>query len=323
MDIKQIINQIKTKMDTVGGLKSVIYVACGGSNAAIYPSKYMLERETKAIGTSLFNSSEFVSLPPKSLDERCICIICSMKATAETVEAVKVANAKGAVTISMTGFPDSAMAQNGQYTIVYSHGDNQIYSQGNQAMALKLGFEILYQFENYPHYQEAMAAYCHIDKIIADSKINMKTAAEKFGNDFKHDEIFYVLANGPLLGTAYTMACCHLQEMQCRHAVTMHSGEYFHGPFETTDEKLAMILLMCTGSTRVLDERALTFMKKYARHFIVIDAKNTGIEVIDAKVAEYFNSVIMIPIERFFVSVMANVRGVSMEDRRYMWKVEY
>ena len=323
MEIKQIISEIKTKMDSVGGLKAVYFVACGGSNAAIYPGKYLLENEAKGITTGLFNSSEFVFSAPKALDERCICVICSLKATAETVEAVKFANAKGAVTISMTGFPDTAMANVGQYVVVYSNGDDQIYSQANQALALKLGFEILYQFENYPHYEAAMEAYGHIDRIVADSKKNMKPAAEKFARDFKDDEVFYVLASGPLYGTAYTMSCCHLMEMQCRHAVTMHSGEYFHGPFETTDKQLAMVLLMSSGRTRPLDERALTFMKKYAEHYLVIDAKDTGIEEIDANVAEYFNSVVMIPIERFFVSEMAEVRGHSMDYRRYMWKVEY
>ena len=31
----------------------------------------------------------------------------------------------------------------------------------------------------------------------------------------------------------------------------------------------------------------------------------------------------MIPIERYYVSVMADERGRSMDDRTYMWKVEY
>lgn len=323
MNIKEIISDIKNKMDSNGGLKSVYFVGCGGSMAAISLAKYMLDSEAKSIGTKIYNSDEFVNATPKSVDEHCICIICSLKATAETVEAVKVANAKGAVTIAMTGFSDSDMAKNGQYAVIYSNGDNQVYSKGNQALALKIAFEILHQFENYPHYEVAMAAYDHIDDIIHNSKEKMKGAAEQFAEEFKDDDIFYVLGCGPIYGTAYSMANCHLMEMQGRHAVLLHCGDYFHGPFETTDKDLAMILLMGIGRTRALDERALKFMKKYAKHYIVIDAKDTGIEVIDENVVEFFNSIIMIPIERFFVSEMADVRGHSMDYRRYMWKVEY
>lgn len=324
MEIKKIISEIKGRIDKAGGrLKGVYFVACGGSQAAIYPAKYLLDCEAKEFGAKIYNSDEFVHATPKSLDERCICIICSLKATAETVEAVKVANAKGAITIAMTGFSDTAMAQNGQYVVVYSNGDEQIYSQANQANVLKLGFEILHQFEQYPHYKAAMAAFDHIDDIIEKAKKDMLPAAQNFARNFQDDPVFYVLASGPLYGTAYTMASCHLMEMQCRHAVMVHSGDYFHGPFETTDEKLAIVLLMSSGRTRGLDERALTFLKKYAAHYMVLDITDTGIDVIDTRIAEYFNSVIMIPLERFFVAEMAKVRDRSMDFRRYMWKVEY
>lgn len=323
MDIQNIIAEIKLKMEQAGGLKAVYFVACGGSQAAIYPAKYLIDSEAKNIGTKIYNSNEFVHTAPKSLDERCICIICSLKATAETVEAVKTANKKGAVTIAMTGFPDTDMAKNGRYVVLYSSGDEQVYSKANQATALKLAFEILYQFEGYQYYQEAMEAYSHLDQIIADAKQSMLPAARKFAEKYRSDEVFYVLGSGPLTGTAYTMACCHLMEMQCRHAVMLHCGEYFHGPFETTDKNLALILLMGTGRTRALDERVLRFLKTYAGRFWVIDTADTGISAIDEHVAEFFNSVVMIPIERFFVSQMAELRGRSMDDRKYMWKVEY
>ena len=50
-------------------------------------------------------------------------------------------------------------------------------------------------------------------------------------------------------------------EMQWKHAVCMHDGEYLHGPFETTDKSLPMVLLMDEGRTRALDERCLTFFR--------------------------------------------------------------
>ena len=44
---------------------------------------------------------------------------------------------------------------------------------------------------------------------------------------------------------------------------------------------------------------------------------------IDPSVAEFFNPVVMIPIERYYVSQLAEKTGHSMDERRYMWKVEY
>ena len=322
-NIKNIVSEIKEKLEKKGGLKHVDFIACGGSKAAIFPGLYLLQSEAKTFGATTYTSNEFVHATPKELDERCIAIICSLKATPETVEAVKVANSKGALTIAMTGNNETLMAKTGQYVVTYSNGDNQIYSQSNQSNVLRIGFEILKQFENYENYDIAMKAYNYIDEIIEEGKKNILETAKKWAEKNKDEEIFYVLASGSNYGVAYSMCCCHFMEMQWKHAVCLHTGEYFHGPFETTDKNLSMILLMGEGRTRVLDERCLKFLKTYAENYIVIDFKELNKERIDSKVVEFFNPIVMIPIERYYVSQMAEIRNHSMDERRYMWKVEY
>ena len=168
-----------------------------------------------------------------------------------------------------------------------------------------------------------MSAYDYLDDIISKGKAAMLPIAEKFARDYKDDSVFYVVASGPAYATAYTMACCHLMEMQCKHAVCLHSGEYFHGPFETTDESVPLILIKTVGKTRPLDERVERFIEKYAPRRLVLDMQELDIGVIDENVVEYFASSIMIPIERFIVSTMAELRGRSMNERRYMWQFEY
>ncbi|MCC3358939.1 SIS domain-containing protein [Bacillus sp. REN16] len=323
MQVKDIIRDAKGKIDHVGGLKHVYFVACGGSQAAIFCGHYLLNKEATTFGSSIYNSSEFLNATPAMLDKRCIVVLCSLNATAETVEAVKLSREKGAITIAMTGFPDTEMAKNGEYVVVYSNGDEQIYSQSNQSNALRIGFEILHQFENYPKYEAAIDSFTKIDQIVANGKKYIERIANDFAKEYKDDETFYVMASGPMYSTAYTMSYCHLMEMQWKHAIPMHSGEYFHGPFETTDKNLPIILFVSEGSTRQLDERALTFLNKYADRVTVIDAKELGVNIIDDRVVEFFNSVIMIPIERNIVSRMAEIRNHSMDMRRYMWKVEY
>lgn len=322
--IHEMIAEIKGRMDAEGGLKAVYFVACGGSQAAIFPGKYLLDCEAKNLSVKIYNSNEFVYKTPRALDKNCLVICCSLKATPETVDAVNVANRAGAVTIAMTGSPDTGMAEVGQYVVIYSNGDEQIYSQSNQSKSLHIAFEILHQFEGYAHYQKAMEAYDQIDELVAKGKRHFLPLAQEFAKRFQHDEVFHILGAGPLWGTMYSMVNCHLMEMQGRHAVAIHSGEYFHGPFEPTDDELAIVLLMATGSTRFLDERVRKFLDEHAGRHMVIDAAELGVEeVIDPSVAEYFNGVIMIPIERFVVATMAELRGLSMDERRYMWKIPY
>ena len=320
--VKEIVAEIKEKMDKLGGLKHVYFVACGGSKAAIFPGLYLLQSEAKTFSATTYTSNEFVHATPKELDERCVAVICSLKATPETVEAVKTANAAGAVTIAMTGNMQTGMAKVGQYIVTYSNGDDQVYSDSNQANALRIGFELLKQFENWENYDKAMEAYRYIDEIIEEGKKNVLADAKAWAEKYKDEPVFYVLASGSNYGVAYSMCCCHFMEMQWKHAVCLHTGEYFHGPFETTDKKLPMILLMSEGRTRALDERCLKFLRTYAENYIVIDFEKLNGGKIDKSVVEFFNPVV-IPIERYYVSQMAEVRGHSMDERRYMWKVEY
>lgn len=323
MEVKNMIAEIKKKMEERGGLKHVYFVACGGSKAAIFPGLYLLQSEAKTFSATTYTSNEFVHATPKELDERCLAVICSLKATPETVEAVKTANEHGAITIAMTGSTSTGMAKVGQYVLVYSNGDNQDYSDSNQANSLRVGFELLHQIEGWELYDKAMDAYQYIDQIVQEGKENCLAQAKAWAEKEKDEPVFYVLASGPNYGVAYSMCCCHFMEMQWKHAVCLHTGEYFHGPFETTDKQLPMVLIMSEGRTRALDERCLKFLKTYAENYIVIDFKELNKGRIDPAVAEFFNPVVLIPIERYYVAQMAEIRGHSMDERRYMWKVEY
>ena len=242
--VKEIIAEIKQALEAKGGLKHVYFVACGGSKAAIFPGLYLLQSEAKTFGATTYTSNEFVHATPKELDERCIAVICSLKATPETVEAVKTANAAGAVSIAMTGSMETGMAKVGQYVVTYSNGDDQVYSDSNQSNSLRIGFELLHQFEGWANYDKAMDAYAQLDAMIDEAKQELLPAAQAWAAKVKDEPVFYVLASGSNYGVAYSMCCCHFMEMQWKHAVCLHTGEYFHGPFETTDKQLPMILLM-------------------------------------------------------------------------------
>jgi fructoselysine 6-phosphate deglycase len=321
--IKQIVSEIKEKLAPKGGLKHVYFVACGGSKAAIFPGLYLLQSEAKTFSATTYTSNEFVHATPKELDERCVAVICSLKATPETVKAVETANAKGAITIAMTGSMETGMAKVGQYVVVYSNGAPQDYSNSNQACSLRIGFELLHQIEGWDKYDKAMDAYQYINEIVDEAKKDCLPAAQAWAQKEKDEPVFYVLASGSNYGVAYSMCCCHFMEMQWKHAVCLHTGEYFHGPFETTDKKLPMVLIMGEGRTRALDERCLKFLKTYAENFIVIDFKELNKGRIDPDVVEFFNPVVLIPIERYYVFQMSQVTGHSMDERRYMYKVEY
>ena len=321
-DVKAVIAGIKADLQAKGkSLKAVYFVACGGSEASIAAGKYMLATETKTLAVGKYNSNLFVHDTPRMLDDSCIVVCCTLKGTAETIEAMRTAEKAGAYSIALTGTPETPMAKAAPCVILYGGAGA---ASNSTSASLRIAMEILYQFEGWALYSKAAAVFDKINGIVEKDKAHWLEAAKIFGKDFAKDEIFYVLGCGPLEGTAYSMANCHLIEMQTKHAVLIPSGDYFHGPFETTTKDLPFVLLESNGKSRPLDERVLRFFERFAGRYTVIDAAESALyEAADPAIAEYFEPVVIWPIERMFVEQMAEVRGRSMDDRNYMWKFEY
>jgi fructoselysine-6-P-deglycase FrlB-like protein len=106
----------------VGGITKVCFVACGGSIAAFYPAKFLLEKESKNLTRiGYYTANEFVKATPEFVDQNTLVIGCSHEGkTPETVAGLKLAQEKGAATIAFTLFPETEITNYGDQTVVYS-----------------------------------------------------------------------------------------------------------------------------------------------------------------------------------------------------------
>ncbi|MEA4820572.1 MAG: sugar isomerase, partial [[Clostridium] scindens] len=101
MEIREIIEKIAEEKKNAGGIKSVVWLAAGGSNGGNYPAQYFMDREAKKIRSQMFTSNEFVYATPKFVNENSVAIIVSMRGTPETCVAAQVAKDHGASTIGL------------------------------------------------------------------------------------------------------------------------------------------------------------------------------------------------------------------------------
>ncbi len=326
-EVTEAMCKAKADLDANGGLKQVIFVACGGSYASSYPARYLLNQES-ALRVQGYNSSEFVSATPKTVDKNTLVIATSTKATPETVEALQVAKARGAVTIGLSGYADSLTAQTADYYITYFHADEwyqdpTLVHYNSQGTALKIAFWLLKEYDGYSAHDKAMEAFEKLPEIYRLAYQNVKPEAAQFAMTYKDDTVWNVMSSGAAWEVAYSDAFCFFQEMQTVHCVPVHSGEYFHGAFETCDANLAILLFKSVGRTRPLDERAERFLEKFGGHHWIIDAQALGLGELDERVGEYFNALLLHPISKQFIAAMGDVRMHPMSYRRYMWKFDY
>ena len=305
-------------------IAEVFLVACGGSLVDLYPARFFLVSESRRLRTDLYTSNEFVHAVPKVLGDQSIVIICSHGGeTPESVEATRIAQAKGSLTVTLTHNESSKIAAFSDHNVVYEWGDESSVENNPMAITLSLCLEVLQQVEGYPYYNEFRSALQQIDAVVAAARNKLRERVVTFAERYQSEKMFYILSSGASYGHAYGFAICSLMEMQRLDASAIHSGEFFHGPFEVTDKQTNFIVLMNEGRTRPLDERVVAFLERYAERYEVVDARELGIGVLAESVVDYFNPVLFYSVLCDYRQALAEIRGHPLETRRYMGKVAY
>ena len=306
-----------------------IFVACGGSLTDLYNGYYFLQCESATIRSFWMNANEFLHATPKAFGDTSLVIVCSHSGgTAESVKAAQFAYDEGAAVITMTFKKGSKIDKDlpGYYSWIYDWGDDVPTREKPEGKVLELLNELLQQTDpNYALYDAMDESLTKMDDILKSAKDKVQNAAWLFAEAHHDTPMLYILGSGAAFSQAYAMAICSLMEMQWMHCCYLHSGEYFHGPFEVTDGKTPYVLMKSAGKTRALDERAEVFLKKYAGegNTEVIDAMELGLEDLDPSVAEYFNCSLFYKMAGTYRDALDYTRRHPLSMRRYMGVVEY
>lgn len=321
--VNQIIEAYKTR-----AINRVFLVACGGSSALMYPSKYFIDRESTSITAEVFNSNEFIYRDPATLGENSLVILCSHKGkTPETTEAAKFAKSKGALTVSLMYVETAPLADESDYIVNYSWappGELDPHPEiANYAILYRLTMGLLYVKEGNKKYEKLLTSLPHLDAVMKSIKTNYTAPAKEFAAAYKEESVIYTMASGANYGIAYSFAICILMEMQWINSHAIHAGEFFHGPFEILDKKMPFILLMGLDATRPMEERALKFLKEHGEKFLVLDAKELDWAGVDEEMKGYLAPLALNFILRVYAVELAAARKHPLEHRRYMFKVPY
>lgn len=324
MKVNEIITDLLTASQPRGGIKQVFLVACGGSLVDMYPATYFLHSEAAELYAAMYTANEFVQAAPKRLGANALVIVCSHGGdTPESVAAAKLAQARGAATVTLTHNAHAQLISHADCNILYAWGNDTRVIDNPMAIILSLCVEILHQVEGYTAYADFQQGLAQIDEIVTHARRRVAARCADFAQRYKDEVLYYILSSGASFGHAYGFAICSLMEMQRVNASAIHTGEYFHGPFEVTDETTPHILMMNEGRTRALDERALTFLRQYAGKVEVIDARELGIGALPPDVVEFFNPVLFYSVMCEYRAALADVRRHPLETRRYMGRVLY
>ena len=293
MDAVKIVNKISEEHGTI---KNVYFLACGGSLVDLYPGYYFLRAESAVMDAQWIPAREFALTPPKKLGKDSLLIICSHSGkTKECLEAAKVGMNAGAAVVTMTHAPGSACDTDEWISVVYDWAPGVKEAEKPQGIVLRILNELM----------------------------KVQEPGWLFAEKYSEEPNLYIMASGASYSQAYGFAICSLQEMQWMDCGYLNSAEYFHGPFEVTDEEHLYILMMSRGRNRMMDERVLTFLGKYGKKYEVIDADKLGMAAIDDSCVEYFTPMLFYTMTTVYRTALQDKRRHPLDMRRYMGVVEY
>ncbi len=302
---------------------SIFFVACGGSMAALTPAHYFLTKETD-IASFVYTSNEFLHRQPKKLSGKSIVVVRSHSGnTPETVEAVKYARSAGAFTIAVSMIEDSPLCKESEFIFTYKYGPEVPVKDSDKAAGLRLFFTIYDIICPDEKYKRGIEAVSQLEKAFKVNKEATKETAFAFGRENKREKLIYTMASGVYYPVAYAFTSCLLMEMLWINSNAIHSGEYFHGPFEITDFDVPFLIIKGIGDSRPLDERAVKFATQFSKKVNVLDVEKFDLSMFAEDLREYFAVTICSAVIRQYADGLAEHTGHPLSVRRYMWKMDY
>jgi fructoselysine 6-phosphate deglycase len=294
------------------GLDNVWLVGAGGSLISSYPAHYLLQRKA-SFPTFQLQSDELNCSVPALLGSRSLVVLASYTGTTkETVAAAKTAKAAGATVIAVArqGSPLAEAVD------VAFKGRSDV-------------FEVLVA------YSLLQATGADIDTVAVDAALSalpkaslsaVEESEEKLRGiaaALKDEPIIFSLGAGPNYGWAYGMAMCYLQEMQWKQAVSFNAGEFFQGAFEMVTEDTAVLLWMGDDASRPMGERAKAFVETYTHKAHVIDVQDLTLPGVPAEVRGDMSSLVLYDLAGRLAQHFEAARGHHLDQRRYMFRVQY
>lgn len=308
-----------------GEITEGYWVACGGSLIDLYPSHFMVTVESAKLASGWYTAKEFLAAPPKKLGNHSLVVMCSHSGnTKEAVDAAILARERGAAVVALTDNAGSKADDPRFITWVYPWGDGMPTAEVPLGICPMLAAELIKAQEGFDKYDALVDGLAKMDGIIANAKVKVNAElCGRFADLCEKSPFLYILGSGANFSQAYGFAICSLMEMQWQNCSYIHSGEYFHGPFECTENGVFYFLQMGSSPARAMDERALAFLRTHTDRLMVLDAMEYGMDAVDESVRAYLEPALFYAMNVELRAARGKRFGHSPELRRYMGIEQY
>lgn len=303
------------------GFDTIYFAGCGGSYTTLWHFPIII-RKLSDIPSYVESCSELMYSQYHSLNERSLVVIMAKTGTMkESVELSEFCKERGIPTIGFVMIDDTPVANNVTYKVLIDK-----YSEPARYIPMYyLIFRILNKRGYFADYEKFADELSFLSEGLTDVVNKFDPVARDYAKKYYNEDFQLWLCSGLNHGEAEKYAADVAEELFRQKTQIMNSGEFFHGCLEIVQNDMSIVMLMSEDESRPLDERCLTFLKKYASGKLwVIDTKEFEMKGISQEYRKYISPIILtVCIEDLFAEYMMEYTGKNHSTRRYYQIVEY
>lgn len=240
--------KLEIPSNILDGIDSIIMCACGTSYNAALAAKYIFEREAE-IRTTAVIASEFRYSNPIIKDSELFISISQSGETADTLEALKLAKAKGLKTLAICNVENSSIIRESDFNLLTRAGIEKGVAStkafATQVLLLWLFGIYIAQNKNTISKQKVSDNIDNMYKSIkaVSDTLQLHDKIRKLSKRYLHGHGFFFIGRDIFYPLALEGAL-KLKEISYLHAEGYPAGEMKHGPIALADSNLFTISLV-------------------------------------------------------------------------------
>ena len=294
------------------GLRNVYFVGAGGSLICSYPAHYLLQQKS-TLPSFQVQSDELNCSTPAGMGPGSLVVLASYTGTTkETVAAARTAKAAGATVI--------AVAKQGS---PLADAVDVAFKGKSDVFEVLVAYALLLATDGPVDGAAVDTALQALPKATLSAIEESDQHLARIAAALKDEPIIYTLGSGPSYGWAYGLAMCYLQEMQWKHAAGFNTGEFFQGAFEMVTEDTAVLLFLGEDASRPMAERGKAFLETYTRKGHFIDVRDLSLPGVPTELRGDVSPLVVGELAGRLAQHFEAVRGHHLDQRRYMFRVQY
>lgn len=304
------------------GARNVFFLGTGGAGILMQPAAQLLSTRSE-FGVYAPRPAEIVQTGSPHLGAQSIVVIPSLSGTTkESVAALAFCKEAGATVMTLTGKPDSWLAQHADFNFSNEAADDTS-SESYYLQSLIVVLAIMQARGEFTGYQQVLAELQLLPHLLLEVKRSAEGTAAQIAAKIAANDYHIFCGAGSVWPQAYYYAMCILEEMQWIRTRPVHAADFFHGTLELLADDVSMVLLKGEDTTRPLAERVHAFASQYTRKLTVLDSAGYELPGISPEVRALVSPIVLAAALERVSAHLEVIRDHPLTTRRYYKRVEY